>query len=100
MTIWVIKQNTDFCPTPWEERIYNGIVGVIYCFSFFNISEGRSRKRVLAFYTIIITQNIACLIIVVSLNLIPSSDVLIVCSVLIIGGTIVGKYFYAFYIIK
>ena len=28
MTAWVIWQNTDFCSEPWEERLYNAIVGV------------------------------------------------------------------------
>ena len=37
MTLWTIKQKTDLCTTAWEERIYNGFVGVIYCFCFFNI---------------------------------------------------------------
>jgi hypothetical protein len=32
MTGWIIWQNTDFCATQWEERLYNAIVGVIYCF--------------------------------------------------------------------
>ncbi|CAK9798706.1 XK-related protein 5 [Anthophora quadrimaculata] len=43
MTIWVILQNTDFCPTIWEERIYNCIIGFIYCFDFFNLRVGKSR---------------------------------------------------------
>lgn len=37
MTIWTIKQKTDLCTTAWEERIYNCVVGVVYCFCFFNI---------------------------------------------------------------
>ncbi|PBC32479.1 XK-related protein [Apis cerana cerana] len=37
MTIWVLLQNTNFCPTIWEERIYNCIIGLIYCFDFFNL---------------------------------------------------------------
>jgi hypothetical protein len=37
MTLWTIKQKTDLCSTAWEERIYNAVVGVIYCFCFFNV---------------------------------------------------------------
>ncbi|QQP54606.1 XK-related protein, partial [Caligus rogercresseyi] len=61
MTIWVIYQDTDFCQTLWEERFYNAIVGVIYCFCFFNLKEGRSRYRAAIFYSIIITENLAFL---------------------------------------
>ena len=43
MTLWVVYQNTDFCTEWWEERLYNAIVGVIYCFCFFNLKEGRYR---------------------------------------------------------
>ena len=28
MTLWVVFQNTDFCPNVWEERLYNAVVGV------------------------------------------------------------------------
>lgn len=43
MTAWVVWQNTDFCSSKWEERLYNAVVGAIYCFCFFNLKEGRSR---------------------------------------------------------
>lgn len=57
MTVWVMLQNTDFCPTMLEERFFNGIVGIIYCFSFFNLKEGRSRYNMIAFYVIMLTEN-------------------------------------------
>jgi len=77
MTGWVLWQNTDFCQTLWEERLYNALVGVIYCFCFFNLvwffcikrrlfyktfylflqKEGKSRYRATLFYTIIIVEN-------------------------------------------
>ncbi len=37
MSAWAYFQNTDFCPTRWEERLFNIVVGVIYCFSFFSL---------------------------------------------------------------
>ncbi|XP_067217043.1 uncharacterized protein [Linepithema humile] len=58
MTIWVILQKTEFCPTVWEERIYNCIIGLIYCFDFFNLCEGKSRYRVFVFYSVFIVQNL------------------------------------------
>lgn len=57
MTGWVICQETDFCETIWEERFYNAIVGVIYCFCFFNLKEGQSRFRATTFYFVIILEN-------------------------------------------
>ncbi|XP_028048631.2 uncharacterized protein LOC105833668 isoform X3 [Monomorium pharaonis] len=62
MTIWVILQKTKFCPTVWEERIYNCIIGLIYCFDFFNLRDGRSRYRMLVFYSVIAAQNLTFLI--------------------------------------
>jgi len=58
MTGWVIWQNTDFCTNRWEERLYNAVVGVIYCFCFFNLKEGRSRYRMTTFYTVMFIENI------------------------------------------
>lgn len=61
MTAWVIYQDTDFCSNLWEERLYNAIVGVIYCFCFFNLKEGKSRYRASVFYLVIIIENFAFL---------------------------------------
>ena len=61
MTAWVIWQDTDFCNNMWEERLYNAIVGFIYCFCFFNLKEGQSRYRAVAFYVVIIFENLAFL---------------------------------------
>ena len=61
MTAWVVWQDTDFCREMWEERLYNAVVGVIYCFCFFNLKEGKSRYRASIFYCIIIVENLAFL---------------------------------------
>ena len=57
MTVWVIWQDTDFCSSKWEERIYNAVVGVIYCFTFFNLKEGKSRYRAAIFYVVTVLEN-------------------------------------------
>ncbi|CAH1253250.1 XKR4 [Branchiostoma lanceolatum] len=59
MTVWVYLQKTDFCDTWWEERLFNAVVGVIYCFCFFNIKEGRTRRHIVGFYTIMLLENSA-----------------------------------------
>lgn len=91
MTIWVILQNTDFCPTVWEERIYNCIIGFIYCFDFFNLRVGKSRYRVLVFYSIIVTENVVFLIVYVLCfkDAIKADEIAIITS-LIIGGMMIG----------
>jgi len=63
MTGWAVWQRTDFCETWWEERGYNAVVGVIYCFCFFNLQEGPSRKRAALFYALITAENVACLVV-------------------------------------
>ncbi|PSN31588.1 hypothetical protein C0J52_26829 [Blattella germanica] len=90
MTIWIVFQRTDFCPTPWEECIYNCVVGVIYCFSFFNLQEGQSRRRAFTFYIIIVSQNVGCLGLFLGLSRVSKSGLAEVASAIIIGGTILG----------
>ena len=58
MTTWVLLQKTDFCPTRWEEMLFNGVVGVIYCFCFFSLKEGATRWRMSAFYSIMFVENL------------------------------------------
>ncbi|KAG7205241.1 hypothetical protein KM043_018321 [Ampulex compressa] len=68
MTVWIILQNTDFCPTIWEERIYNCIIGLIYCFDFFNLHVDTTK-----------------------------TDIVIVIVTVIIGGMIIGLTSMLFY---
>ncbi|XP_037094423.1 XK-related protein 6-like, partial [Pollicipes pollicipes] len=57
MTGWVLAQRTDLFPTPAEERLFNTVVGAIYCFSFFNVKETPARWRMLAFYALTFAEN-------------------------------------------
>ena len=93
MTIWIVFQRTDFCPSPWEECIYNCVVGVIYCFSFFNLQEGQSRRRAFTFYIIIVTQNVGCLGLFLTLAGVTKSGLVEVAAAMIIGGTVLGDLF-------
>ncbi|XP_015437729.1 PREDICTED: uncharacterized protein LOC107192893 isoform X2 [Dufourea novaeangliae] len=91
MTIWVILQNTDFCPTVWEERIYNCIIGLIYCFDFFNLRVGKSRYRILVFYFIVMTENVSSLVVYVVCyrDTITGEEIAITTS-LVVGGMTIG----------
>lgn len=89
MTAWTIFQNP--CPFVWEDRVYDAVVGVVYCFSYFNICEGCSRKRIFTFYVIVSVENIVCFIL--ALVLYKMSPVAVIVSgVLIVGGIFIGNY--------
>jgi hypothetical protein len=90
MTVWIVFQKTDFCQTPWEECVYNCVVGVIYCFCFFNLQEGRSRHRALAFYVIIVSQNLGCLGLFLALAGESKPGLIEAAAAVIIGGTVLG----------
>ncbi|XP_035740181.1 uncharacterized protein LOC118449552 [Vespa mandarinia] len=91
MTVWVILQNTDFCSTIWEERIYNCIIGLIYCFDFFNLCEGKSRYKVFAFYLIIVIENLSSLVIyMLNFKQTITIDILILMIFFIVGGMLIG----------
>ncbi|XP_043490283.1 uncharacterized protein LOC122516492 isoform X1 [Polistes fuscatus] len=91
MTVWVILQNTDFCSTIWEERIYNCIIGLIYCFDFFNLCEGKSRYKVFAFYFIIVIENLSSLVIyMLNFKQPITIDIFILMIFFIVGGMLIG----------
>ncbi|KAK3919000.1 XK-related protein 6 [Frankliniella fusca] len=90
MTVWVVLQKTDLCSTPWEECAYNCVVGVVYCFCFFNLREGRARGRMLAFYIVTVTQNLACLYLFLALAQHTHPLLANVSAAAVVGGTIIG----------
>ena len=61
MTVWIVSQQTDFCESKVQELFFDCIVGVIYCFNFFNLKEGKTRWRACIFYLIIFFENAALL---------------------------------------
>ncbi|XP_063968284.1 uncharacterized protein LOC135157244 [Lytechinus pictus] len=63
MLVWVHLQKTDFCTNPLEERLFNCVVATIYVFCFFNLKEGKSRKRVLVFYFTMFVENTVLLLV-------------------------------------
>ncbi|PIK42027.1 putative XK-related protein 6 [Apostichopus japonicus] len=57
MTMWLIYQKTDFCNTSLEEWFFDGVIGIIYIFSFFNMKEGRTVYRAIIFYSVVFLEN-------------------------------------------
>ncbi|KAG7316636.1 hypothetical protein KOW79_020177 [Hemibagrus wyckioides] len=57
MAFWVIHGGTDFCMSKWEEVLFNMVVGVVYVFCWFNVKEGRTRYRMIAYYSLVLVEN-------------------------------------------
>ncbi|XP_065300917.1 XK-related protein 7-like isoform X1 [Dermacentor albipictus] len=97
MTGWLVWQKTDFCPSRWEELVYNAVVGAIYTFCFFNVREGRSRGRVFAFYALIGLQNVAFLT-VYCVAKGDADDLRVITSTAVVLGSFgIGMYCMALY---
>ncbi|UYV60838.1 XKR6 [Cordylochernes scorpioides] len=98
MTTWAYFQGTDFCPTWWEERLYNGVIGAIYCFCWFNVQEGRSRTRCTKFYMSTAAENLACVAVYyyLSAGSTPWPGVVVLVS-FILGLASMGVYFRFFH---
>lgn len=57
MAFWVVHGGTDFCMSKWEEVLFNMVVGIVYIFCWFNVKEGRTRYRMIAYYTVVLAEN-------------------------------------------
>ncbi|XP_055042239.1 XK-related protein 6b [Misgurnus anguillicaudatus] len=57
MAFWVIHGGTDFCMSKWEEVLFNMLVGVVYVFCWFNVKEGRTRYRMVVYYSLVLVEN-------------------------------------------
>ncbi|KAJ3606362.1 hypothetical protein NHX12_025883 [Muraenolepis orangiensis] len=57
MAFWVVHGGTDFCMSKWEEVLFNMVVGVVYVFCWFNVREGRTRLRMVAYYALVLLEN-------------------------------------------
>ncbi|XP_064486265.1 XK-related protein 7-like [Ornithodoros turicata] len=96
MTLWVVRQETDFCPNVWEERVYDAVVGAIYTFCFFNVKEGPSRHRVVTFYAIIFVQNLAFLLAYCYIAR-WQTDYVVASAAIILGSFLIGMCCMALY---
>lgn len=92
MTLWIISQKTNFCTTRLEELLYNAVVGLMYCFCYLNLREGQTRYRLITFYSITISQNLASLLLYLFLSDLTArrQTWAIVAYIFVILGTIIG----------
>ncbi|XP_048830980.1 XK-related protein 6-like [Brienomyrus brachyistius] len=57
MAFWIVHGGTDFCMSKWEEVLFNMVVGIVYIFCWFNVKEGRTRCRMVAYYLVVLLEN-------------------------------------------
>ncbi|KAG7260215.1 LOW QUALITY PROTEIN: hypothetical protein CRUP_033842 [Coryphaenoides rupestris] len=57
MAFWVVHGGTDFCIG--RRCCSNMVVGVVYIFCWFNVREGRTRLRMVAYYALVLLENAA-----------------------------------------
>ncbi|XP_008217525.1 uncharacterized protein LOC100679287 isoform X2 [Nasonia vitripennis] len=91
MTVWIIQQTTNFCLTAVEELVYKCLIGAVYFFDFLRLSDKQVRYHICIFYSIIIVQNVIFYTIyLVFFKDLFQRNVLIVSTILILGGSLVG----------
>lgn len=93
MTVWIIIQDTNFCPNKLEETLYNVVMGFVYCFCYINLREGHTRYRLMIYYTLMITQNFGSLFLYVLITDSEKQTKLwsVTSTICIITGTFLGK---------
>lgn len=102
MFLSLVVQYTDFCMDsqgyhhPCREVCYNGIVAFIYNFSFFNITQGSTRLKLLLFYSLMLLENTASVIMWYPHSTL-FGDVSIAAISLVYGGFIAGIIFMLIY---
>ncbi|XP_054771951.2 XK-related protein 4-like [Lytechinus pictus] len=62
MTAWLIWQKTEFHNAMRDEIPFDAVVGIIHIFCFFNMKDGHTRYRALAFYAVIFIENTILLV--------------------------------------
>jgi XK-related protein len=57
MFVWIYVQKTKFCRTKIEELFFDMVAACINIFDFFNLIEGHTRMRCLAYYGLVYAEN-------------------------------------------
>jgi len=76
-----------------EKLLFALVVGVVYCYNFVNLVEGRACYRLLAFYLLCLSENVAMMLswfFVHSADSPMSMRITVVCTSL--GIFLLGKY--------
>ncbi|XP_029984806.1 XK-related protein 5a [Sphaeramia orbicularis] len=61
-SFWLVSQQPDICTGPWCWRVFNGIMGLVHVFLFFNVKDGPSRFRMASFYAFMLVENATLLL--------------------------------------
>lgn len=83
-----------FCPSKFEEILYNIVMGFVYCFCYINLRDGKTRYRLILFYTLIISQNFGSLLLYILISDTEKQKKMwsIAATSCIVFGTIIGKF--------
>ncbi|XP_067938378.1 uncharacterized protein [Watersipora subatra] len=59
MIAWLFSLKTNFCEKPRCELGFIFVMGLVWCFCFFNLKDGHTRQTCLLYYTLFFAENIA-----------------------------------------
>ena len=89
--MWIIQQTRNFCLTAVEELAYKCLIGAVYFFDFLRLTDTQVRYYVCIFYSVMIVQNAVLYVVyLVSFKDLFQKNILIISTVLILGGSFVG----------
>lgn len=63
MTTWILAQSSSMCSSRVEKLLFSVVVGVVYCFNFISLIEGRACVRFFAFYSLCLAENVAMMMV-------------------------------------
>jgi len=102
MFLFLVMQYSTFCTDidgnvhPCREVCYNGIIAFVYNFSFFNITEGATRLRLVLYYTLTFIENTVFVVLWYPHRAL-FGDVSIAAMCLVFGGFVAGLFFMMIY---
>lgn len=102
MFLFLVTQYSTFCSDsdgnvfPCQEVFYNGIIAFVYNFSFFNISEGSTRIKIVLYYTLNFLEGTAFVALWYPYRSL-FGDVSYAAISLVFGGFVVGIIFMIIY---
>ncbi|KAL4635183.1 XK-related protein 9-like [Arapaima gigas] len=56
--IWTYKEETNFCTSKHLEKFYRTVVGIILIFTFFNVKGQNTKRLMVVYYAVCVTQNL------------------------------------------
>ncbi|KAJ8686194.1 hypothetical protein QAD02_021988 [Eretmocerus hayati] len=91
MTSWIIHQTTNFCIPAVEELVYKCLIGSVYFFDYFKLTDSEAKHQVCIFYSVMVAQNVLIYYVyLTSFMSLFQTNILVTSSILILGGSTIG----------